>query len=177
MDCGAFGTKQEWTAFRLRMWRQKNAERVKAYDKARYWANREERLARSKAWAAKNSDVACARSKAWKQANREHVNAQKRAQRASNPEKARAAEKRKYHAKPGVYKSRRNGRLKQATPPWVDHAAIRVFYDLAAVLGMHVDHIHPLKGRNFCGLHVPWNLQLLTASENAAKGNKLVDGV
>lgn len=71
-----------------------------------------------------------------------------------------------------------------ATPSWLtkDHyEEIQNFYwlsrDLTAVSGeiYHVDHIVPLQGKNICGLHVPWNLQILPADINLSKGNSYAD--
>lgn len=39
----------------------------------------------------------------------------------------------------------------------------------------HVDHIIPLHGENVSGLHVPWNLKVIPAILNMAKGTLIVD--
>lgn len=70
----------------------------------------------------------------------------------------------------------------QATPKWltknqIEH--IKAYYETAEMLSklwnidMEVDHIVPLKGVNVCGLHVPWNLQIMVGTANRIKGNRL----
>jgi hypothetical protein len=71
--------------------------------------------------------------------------------------------------------------LKQACPTWANLKQIQEIYAKAAKLtketGLrhHVDHIIPLRGKNVCGLHVPCNLQVLTAVENLRKSNNLME--
>lgn len=68
-----------------------------------------------------------------------------------------------------------------AAPPWltVQHwKDIAEIYDMAQRLtkltGIYhvVDHAWPLKGKNSCGLHVPWNLQVVTHAFNVRKASK-----
>lgn len=80
--------------------------------------------------------------------------------------------------------ARRRSNKLNATPRWLtqdENAQILNFYKEAQILKLlmgeeyHVDHIVPLQGENVCGLHVPWNLQVIPASENISKSNKLLD--
>lgn len=76
-------------------------------------------------------------------------------------------------------RSNRRATELNATPNWVNKGEIKKFYNLAVKLTLEtgikhvVDHIVPLQGKNVSGLHVPWNLQILTESENCIKSNKV----
>lgn len=65
----------------------------------------------------------------------------------------------------------RRARKQQACPVWVDKQVLKQIY-ADCPKGMHVDHIVPLRHDLVCGLHVPWNLQYLTPTQNAAKSNR-----
>lgn len=87
-------------------------------------------------------------------------------------------------AKMNAIRAKRRSAKLQATPSWLtkqDYKQIEEFYKEAQRLKLetgqeyHVDHIVPLQGKKVCGLHVPWNLQVLEASENRKKSNKLLE--
>ncbi len=72
----------------------------------------------------------------------------------------------------------------RACPAWVDKESLEPVYqkarDMSKQTGTtyHVDHIVPINNPVVCGLHVPWNLQILTAEENIRKGNSfIVEGI
>jgi 5-methylcytosine-specific restriction endonuclease McrA len=73
-----------------------------------------------------------------------------------------------------VYKA---DRIKLITPKWADQGEIDRIYARCRYVTRrtgikhHVDHIIPMTHPLVCGLHVPENLQIITASENSKKGN------
>jgi len=88
---------------------------------------------------------------------------------------------------PEYYKaltSTRKRRHRSATPPWItaeQKLAIRQLYlnaqKLTKLTGERyvVDHIVPLISPEVCGLHLPWNLQVMTQEDNLKKSNKHLD--
>ena len=78
----------------------------------------------------------------------------------------------------------RRRKHRDATPKWLSRkqkSEIRQLYQIAITMTQTtgeqyvVDHIVPLRGESVCGLHVPWNLRVITQDENLKKSNKLVD--
>lgn len=78
--------------------------------------------------------------------------------------------------------SMRTKKVRLATPKTLNESHLMEmanFYKQARALSVqtgvqhHVDHIIPLKGANFSGLNVPWNMQILSAFDNVSKKNKV----
>jgi hypothetical protein len=121
--------------------------------------------------------------------NRYRKNPQKIIQRAiqhnkDNPEKARLARKKWKEDNPNKVQqesARRRAKKLQRTPSWINDGQlfeIECIYKYCSALrhiglDYEVDHIIPMQGESVSGLHVPWNLQVLTAFENGSKGNRL----
>jgi len=75
----------------------------------------------------------------------------------------------------------RRRKHREATPPWLtpkQKSEIRQLYQIAITMTQTtgeqyvVDHIVPLRSDIVCGLHVAWNLRVITRAENLQKSNK-----
>lgn len=130
------------------------------------------------------SDAGQKAKRKYYEANKDAVIA--RAQARTDEDKRRYKKNHKIN-NPDMYKemtSLRRRRFRNATPSWLNanqKMEIRLKYRLAIELSRAtgvrhaVDHIIPLHGEMVCGLHVPWNLQVITQEDNLKKYNRLID--
>jgi len=169
------GTCVECTNMRCAEWCAKNQERVRR-NKQRHIDRdpsgyRAKRLARQKRMS-EQYEVA---RRNWRERNRDKVLAIK------------AAWKRRNRAKGAADRMKRYAAQLQATPKWADLQATQAIYDECAAITQrtgvkhHVDHIVPLLGKAVCGLHVQYNLRIITAIQNHSKSNRMpqwvIDGL
>lgn len=169
---------------RKNAWVAKNRERVRA-QKHRYVSDNLEKE-RARGRAKYHADpLKTERNRARYAANPEPKKAREKAYRVENWGRRReietASNKRHWPKRLAGIRRRQAAQLK-ATPQWLTQAHLadmELLYLKAARLTRetgtphHVDHIHPLRGAASCGLHVPWNLQVITADENWKKGNRI----
>lgn len=136
-------------------YRSRNVEKCKGRIRNHYQNNKEYYKNNAKIWATKNSDKNINSKKKW-----------------SHSEVGKLS---KYESS-----ARRRAFKLNATPVWLstkDLLELKIFYSRARYLTIttgvlyHVDHIIPLNGNNVCGLHVPWNLQILKWRDNLIKSN------
>lgn len=147
--------KRELRRKRSAQWLKDNPETAMVIRKRSYRKHREKKLQGRKEWRARNLERDRQREKNYLKNNRPIVYAKNARRRAAET---------------------------QAVPKWltaIQKAQIQEFYEIALAREMqtgekhHVDHIVPLRGEGINGLHVPWNLQVLTEFENCSKHNKL----
>lgn len=112
------------------------------------------------------------RDKNYRDSNREKISLYNAQYRLDYPERIAAKDA-----------NRRSKKIK-ACPIWLTKEDMQLIKDeykkcreITKVTGVkhHVDHVIPLNSKIVCGLHVPWNLQILTEVENLLKSNKLLE--
>lgn len=170
-----------------KIYRENNKEKISAGKSKCYQAKREQYKQKTKDWVRKNPEARKEILARYYENNRENILEKQSGYRTENKDVCRERIKDWESRNPAKvrakYSKRRSVKL-SAQPNWLseDHKKqIEDVYLLAKdceqVSGetYHVDHIVPLQGKAVCGLHVPWNLQVLPSDINVKKGNKFND--
>ena len=154
-------------AVRAKKYYLKNKEKFLEYKKQHYLENLEKYKRLGKIYRESHVEQVNVLKREWAEKNRDRVNLANRNYKRRNRGKNTADTMKRYTSK------------LRLTPTWSDLKEIEKIYIKAQKMAdetgieYHVDHIYPLQGELSHGLHVPWNLQILEASENLKKSNKM----
>ncbi|CAB5079584.1 hypothetical protein UFOVP146_22 [uncultured Caudovirales phage] len=149
-------------------YREANRDKILSYQKEHYLKNKDKK----RIYAANKYLL---EKEALKQKSKEYYENNKQTRSIS-----KALWKKNNSQKVAFYTAKRRASELKATPYWANDKLIQEYYDTANGLSMltgewhHVDHIVPLQGKTVCGLHVHYNLQVLTSKANLTKHNKWI---
>lgn len=183
--CNEFSNNKHWCKVCVSVYntkyRKNNEQSIKIQQAAHYQSNKKAIRAKQIKYREGHPDLAIVdlvRLNKWNETHPLEAKARSLKHAKAHPEKLQLWKKKnpqKVNANTAARKSKRLN----ATPAWVIAELIALKYadaiKISQMTGIkcHVDHIIPLRSKLVCGLHVEYNLQILSQTENISKGNRV----
>lgn len=150
-------------------WGVENREKNNSKTRERYHKNPQKKLAKNKIWREKNPERQKELVHNHYECNKDKWREKGRKWNQNHPEEIRA----KASGRRAIKKQRSLSKNSKENKKQINKI-FKTAKDLEELNNTkyHVDHIIPLINDNVCGLHVPWNLQVLVDIDNINKSNK-----